>query len=72
MNTILRVVIAKAPAGALTVLLGSACALGANVAYECVSVESQPEWQSCEPGLPSWKLHFENPFRLLGTPENRI
>ena len=72
MNTIPRVVIAKAPAGALTVLLGSACALGAHAAYESVIVEPQPGWQSCEPGLPSWKLHFENPFRLLGTPENRI
>lgn len=67
MNTILRAVIAKAPAGALIILLGSACALGAHVAHECVSVGPQPGWHSCEPGLPSWKLHFENPFRLLGT-----
>jgi hypothetical protein len=72
MNTILRVVIAKAPAGALAALLGSACALGAHVAYQCVSVESQPEWHSCEPGLLSWKLHCENPIRLIGTPQNRI
>ncbi len=75
MNTLFRLVIAKAPLGALVALSGSLYLFAAHAAYESVTIKMPITWRSSEPGpglVSAWTIDVENPLKDLLSFEDRI